>query len=374
MDSFTWGPQFLTGIEEVDAQHHSLVKMINRFGDALATDVVDERFILTILEELSSYAQSHFQTEEQLMPAMRLDPRHIKAHQTEHRNFMTNVSGLMRTSSRDSLENHRSLFEYLVHWLAYHILGIDQNMARQAEVIKRGVDPEEAYRRQEQKISESTGPLLRALSGLFSIISARNKALMELTRTLEDKVQERTRELSKANEALEVISITDHLTDLPNRRFAMRQLHLLWEEAKKNRQQIGCLMIDADGFKKINDTYGHDAGDTVLQHLANELKDSVRSDDIVCRLGGDEFIVLMPHTTLAGALHLGEQIRKRVGRLKVAAGDGYWPGSVSIGVAVTTPRVKSIDELIKEADLAVYRSKQEGKNCVRSVQDHSEDG
>jgi len=133
MDSFTWGPQFLTGIEEVDAQHHSLVKMINRFGDALATDVVDERFILTILEELSSYAQSHFQTEEQLMPAMRLDPRHIKAHQTEHRNFMTNVSGLMRTSSRDSLENHRSLFEYLVHWLAYHILGIDQNMARQAE-------------------------------------------------------------------------------------------------------------------------------------------------------------------------------------------------------------------------------------------------
>ncbi len=126
-------------------------------------------------------------------------------------------------------------------------------------------------------------------------------------------------------------------------------------------------MVDADDFKAINDTYGHDAGDTVLQRLAQELQHAVRSDDVVCRLGGDEFLIICPDTDMAGALYLGEQTRTKVAALKVNAGSGFWHGSVSIGVASSGPAIADIDALIKEADLAVYRAKKDGRNCVRSV-------
>lgn len=125
-------------------------------------------------------------------------------------------------------------------------------------------------------------------------------------------------------------------------------------------------MIDADNFKTINDSYGHDAGDVVLQRLAKELQHVVRTDDIVCRLGGDEFFIVCPNTNLEGALHLGEQARSNVVALKVKAGKGFWYGSVSIGAACINAEMQNIDVLIKEADEAVYEAKNDGRNCVRS--------
>jgi hemerythrin len=117
----------------------------------------------------------------------------------------------------------------------------------------------------------------------------------------------------------------------------------------------------------INDTYGHDAGDVVLKRLAQELTHSVRSDDIVCRLGGDEFIVICPNTDLDGALFLGEQIRGNVASLKVTVCDGYWAGSVSIGVACTSQeKIKDVYSLLKAADEAVYEAKKCGRNCVKA--------
>jgi len=366
MESFKWGASFVTGITSVDDQHQALVAMINRFGEAIAESTLNEEYLFSTIKELATYAEEHFCSEEKLMSSMQLDRRHIKSHIEQHNDFVTNIAHLTDGIDPEKTQNYLSLFEYLVHWLAYHILGIDKNMARQIAAIKAGATSSEAYQNEERNANSSTEPLLVALRGLFALVSKRNKALGELNQTLEQRVAERTKELSRANEALEVISVTDHLTELPNRRFAMAQLTLLRAEAAKSGRSLSCLMIDADGFKSINDTYGHDAGDVVLQRLAQELRESVRSDDLVCRIDGDEFLIICPNTNLEGALLLGEQTRARVAALKVTVGDGYWFGSVSIGVASTNSEIKDIGALMKAADLAVYIAKKDGKNCVRS--------
>lgn len=366
METFKWGSQFITGLSLVDKQHQSLVNMVNGFGKELSENSISEEFLLNSFKELTEYAQVHFATEEKLMVEKQVDFRHISSHKKQHLDFVLDISNLVETIDVENLMDCRSLFQYLVHWLVYHILGSDKNMARQVTAIQGGVTPVKAYQQEEMKANSATEPLLVALNGLFSVVSKRNKALMDLNRTLEERVEERTKELSDANKTLEIISITDHLTELPNRRFAMSQLELLFEESKRHNLPLSCLMIDADNFKTINDSYGHDAGDVVLKRLAKELQHAVRTDDIVCRLGGDEFFVICPNTDLKGVLHLGEHARSKVGDLNVKAGEGFWYGSVSIGAACINTQMQDIDALIKEADEAVYLAKKDGRNCVRS--------
>ena len=124
-------------------------------------------------------------------------------------------------------------------------------------------------------------------------------------------------------------------------------------------------MIDADYFKQVNDSHGHDAGDAVLNELARTLKYSLRTDDMVCRLGGDEFFVLCPNTDEVGGLHIAKQLHQAVSELRVPTGSDFWQGSVSIGFAAKNAAMKGQDELIKAADEGVYAAKNAGKNCVR---------
>jgi hemerythrin len=124
------------------------------------------------------------------------------------------------------------------------------------------------------------------------------------------------------------------------------------------------MMIDADGFKQINDTYGHDAGDEVLRQLSRHLRYAVRTDDVVCRLGGDEFLIICANTSQAGALHVAETMRKAVSELRITSGIGEWKGSVSVGVAARTQKMKSLEDLVKVADDGVYLAKRNGRNCV----------
>jgi len=368
MKTFTWGSQFITGLTEVDQQHEELVNMVNRVGEKLSEHTLTEEFLLTSFRKLTDYAQVHFVTEEKLMTEVQVDVRHIRQHIQQHGDFVNDISSQLALINIDDPEECRPFFEYLVHWLAYHILGTDKNMAKQVQAIRDGETAQRAFEQLEKETSRETEPLLAAIYGLFALVSERNNKLLELNQTLEEKVAARTRELSDANKELEVISITDHLTQLPNRRFAMNQLELLYQESRRLQRPLSCLMVDADNFKAINDTYGHDAGDTVLIQLAKELQHSVRSDDIVCRLGGDEFFIVCPNTDLAGALYLAEHTKSKVGALKVRAGEGYWYGSVSIGAACTNDDICDVDTLMKTADQSVYLAKQAGRNCVKAKQ------
>ena len=368
MESFCWNSNFETGLQDVDDQHRRLVDIINTFGSHLAENDIAEEHVESLLKELIDYAQFHFEDEEELMADSGLDSRHCEFHIVEHNTFLDDVLLFRNHRRKGDAEDARSILEYLIHWLAYHILVMDKNMARQMSLIAGGMTAADAWLAEEREADASTEPLLTALKGLFQQVSQRNRELAVLNQNLERIVEERTLELVKANANLEMLAMTDVLTELPNRRHALRQLQELWKEAQQQNGHLACMLVDADGFKAINDTYGHDAGDAVLWRLARELCHSVRSDDIVCRLGGDEFVIICPFTPLEGALHIAELTRANIAALQVQAGEGVWHGSISVGVAAKTADIASVDELVKAADEGVYMAKRAGRNCVRSSQ------
>jgi len=367
MESFHWDKNFETGIQTVDEQHQHLVKLINQFGNLLAANTLKFGDIEALFKELAEYALYHFKTEEELIAEIGIDQRHIAHHIDEHQGFLNEVTLMHSGISTEHPDAAKHLLSFLTHWLAYHILGSDQDMAKQIQEIKQGSSPEEAFDTMERSRDGATEPLLLALNGLFQQVSARNRELLLLNQSLEEKVEARTKDLSKANFKLEELANTDVLTGLPNRRHALYQLDEIWDTMVKNDMPLSCMMIDADHFKEINDTYGHDAGDTVLHELAKTLKYSVRNDDIVSRLGGDEFLIICPNTDQQGGLNVAETVRKSVSELRVpTSGEGCWVGSVSIGLAARTPEMSSYEDLIKAADNSVYKAKRAGKNCVRS--------
>lgn len=369
METFHWNPCFVTGLHDVDEQHHGLVDVINRFGQLLNQENgASPDDIERVFAELTDYARFHFTEEEAMMASLQLDSQYIAQHKQRHARFLEEVHELHPTARGGNRDTAASLLKFLTHWLAYHILGADQFMARQIALIQSGVSPHDAYATPEPNKDPATDTLLSALNGLFQEVSDRNHELQQLNRTLEARVAERTSELTLANERLQEIANTDVLTGLPNRRYAMRCFSDAWHKSVCDATPISCMMLDADGFKQINDSYGHDAGDVVLRELSRQLVRSVRNDDIVCRLGGDEFLIICAGTGWQDAMKLAEKVRKGVSELRVPAGAGQWVGSVSIGVATRAPDMPGTEELMKVADEGVYAAKRNGRNCVASHQ------
>jgi hemerythrin len=365
MNSFAWSNVFETGIDQVDEQHRALVDLINRLGSLITqADTLAAGELDAVLTDAAAYAQYHFTEEEGLMGETGLDPGYVADHRALHADFLQEVT-LLRDALRGASDGGPDrLLRFLTSWLAFHILGTDQGMARQITAVRAGESPAAALHAEQVVSAGATEPLLVALNSLFRQVSERNRELRELNRTLEQKVAERTTSLFEANQRLEQIAMTDVLTGLPNRRQAMRQFALAWAEATEKGTALACMMIDADGFKKINDQHGHDAGDEVLRVLSRQLGYAVRTDDIVCRLGGDEFLILCPRTSLDGARFAAEAVRREVATLRVPAGDGAWVGSISVGVAARTAEMSCPEDLIRAADEGVYVAKRNGRNCV----------
>ncbi len=367
MQSFQWGKHFLTGLSEVDDQHYELVQIINRLGEHFTDNNIVFDDIEKAYNDLVDYTGYHFTEEEEMMFQSGIDERHITEHKEIHKSFIAEVTHMHAGISVDNVESANDLLEFLVHWLGYHILGTDQNMARQIRSIKAGATASEAFEKDEYEQNSSTEPLLAALNGLFKQVSKRNNELVLLNQSLEDKVAKRTQALVEVNLHFEELALTDVLTGLPNRRHAIQQLTLLWNEAKNKQSPLSCMMIDADHFKEINDTHGHDAGDLVLCELSKTLLYSVRTDDVVSRLGGDEFFIVCPNTDEKGVMIIANNTHKSVSGLRIKTGDGQWCGSISVGVATITGEMDTFEDLIKAADKGVYAAKRDGKNCVRSA-------
>jgi hemerythrin len=369
MKAFRWDTWFLTGLPTVDEQHHYLVDLINQFGDALMRPQgASAQEIETLFEDLKRYTLYHFQEEEALMASSGVYPSHIAHHRHEHAHFLQDIVHMHASMAGDDREAATALLNFLSNWLAFHILGTDQLLAWLIRAAKDGTSAEDAMDAFRKTRDPATATLLQAMSQLVNQVSERSRALFELNRTLEARVAERTQALSELNARLETIAMTDVLTGLPNRRQAMQVLEREWEATTDSGAPLACMMIDADGFKKINDTCGHDAGDEVLRELARCLLHAVRNDDVVCRLGGDEFLIICAHTPLEGALLGAEKIRREVSALRVSAGIGHWTGSISVGVAARRSDMTSFDALLKAADEGVYAAKTNGRNCVASVQ------
>jgi diguanylate cyclase (GGDEF)-like protein/PAS domain S-box-containing protein len=175
--------------------------------------------------------------------------------------------------------------------------------------------------------------------------------------------------LSVANirlrEALRTQSIKDPLTGLYNRRYLTEMLDREIRRAVRAEQPLGVLMIDLDHFKKFNDTYGHDAGDTVLRETALVLSKSIRIEDMVCRYGGEEFVIILPTADLNAARGRAERIRAKMRQLAVLhQGQSLGMITISVGVAALPLHGTDPKQLLEAADAALYRAKREGRDRV----------
>jgi diguanylate cyclase (GGDEF)-like protein/hemerythrin-like metal-binding protein len=364
--AFTWDKHFVTGIAEVDEQHHGLVDLINAFGERVAAGDTSAAETTDTLSRLRQYARYHFREEEQLMMTAGIDPRALAAHQQAHQRFFEEIERIDRRLPSLGDTESGQILDYLVHWLGYHILGVDQSMARQLRAIAAGTSSTAAYEEELAFDAGAVQPLLNAISGLLRIVEEKNRELVASNAALETRVAERTRELRQLNDAMHQLAMHDPLTGLPNRRQATGFLDAHWPQ--RQTEPVSCLMIDADHFKEINDSFGHEQGDRVLKELALEIRQSFRTDDLVCRIGGDEFLVLCPQTPLAKALELAERLRAHINGLKLPAHNGIWQGSLSVGVACATDTMTQTSDLLRMADEGLYAAKTAGRNRACSVQ------
>jgi diguanylate cyclase (GGDEF)-like protein len=169
-------------------------------------------------------------------------------------------------------------------------------------------------------------------------------------------------QLRDSNERLSTMSRTDGLTGLFNRAYWESCLSKEYESAKLLTQPSTLVIFDIDHFKKVNDTYGHGAGDEVIRQTARLLKKTARNSDLCGRYGGEEFTVLLPGTTADQAHYFAERLRKRVEEYGVDTSSGPINFTISLGVCELSPCIASHLEWLESADKALYQSKQSGRN------------
>ena len=272
MDAFVWDQHFVTGLADVDDQHHGLVTLFNNLSQALFThhgcnQPDTESLLDSSFEWLVDYTKHHFADEEGLMHRVGVDARHIQAHETLHREFVSQLGTLWAT--RASMAAPAETFAtFLTAWLSLHILGIDQSLARQIAAMEQGASAQEAYERElAAQDNGSTQVLLKMVAKLYHVLSAQNTALAQANLGLEERVAQRTRELAQANSELQQANVrleafgrTDGLLQIANRGYFDDRLAHATASAFRRQQPLGLLMIDVDEFKRYNDHFGHQAG------------------------------------------------------------------------------------------------------------------
>ncbi|CAN7520425.1 diguanylate cyclase [Acidovorax sp. 22279] len=237
-------------------------------------------------------------------------------------------------------------------WLAARRLSVDlYALADAASAVEAGLPgsdiPTMQSSREVQQLSQSLGRMTHRL------LAARE--------AMEEKVRLRTLELEAANRALDLQARTDALTGLLNRRGFETQMAFAVALARRSSRPLSLITVDVDHFKRVNDTYGHEAGDEVLRRLARTLESRLRGSDVVARLGGEEFVALLPDTDLEGAQSIAQA-------LVTAMAEQQNPvvGTITVSAGVATMR--SADDngaaMLRRGDAALYEAKGQGRNRV----------
>lgn len=169
--------------------------------------------------------------------------------------------------------------------------------------------------------------------------------------------------LGRYQRKLEVMASTDKLTGAANRQVFEEYFHQALDKANLSQTPISVLLVDIDHFKKVNDSYGHSIGDLVLKTVTNLLRSQLKQQDILCRWGGEEFLVLLPEMDLSHAAELAERFRDSISQRELKVNGVHIAITVSIGVA-EYQKLEPAEDLIKRADLALYQAKEAGRNQV----------
>ena len=215
------------------------------------------------------------------------------------------------------------------------------------------------------------GMTARVRAGDFSARSGFGEGREELNQLgvaldeMASELQNRDKQLQDALERLRSQAITDELTGLYNRRHLWNALEAELARARRKRMPMAVMLFDIDHFKLLNDQWGHEAGDMVLQGIAQVVRRVVRGTDIVARHGGEEFVVVMPEASEAVALLRARELRVRIAEMSVNyQGQSLGAVTISIGVAVSSDASQSGELLVREADAAMYEAKTRGRDQV----------
>lgn len=208
----------------------------------------------------------------------------------------------------------------------------------------------------------------RTILGITRNVSERKAAelaLKESNRQLHARIEE----IGRLQVALQELAVRDSLTGLYNRRYLDETLDREVSRARREGNPLSLVMLDIDYFKRVNDTYGHQVGDEVLRTLAATLAADIRAEDVACRYGGEEFLILLPNMPLETAIVRAEAWRAAVDRLAIAHGNFQLKFTISLGVSAYPDHGKTPDELTRYADQALYQAKREGRNRVSILSD-----
>ncbi|UXY13994.1 diguanylate cyclase [Chitiniphilus purpureus] len=269
------------------------------------------------------------------------------------------------------------IFALLGVWLARALAQPLLELAQAADRLQRGEGdvpiPESAAYRE-------AGHLSASLRHLVAGLTAERNKLATLNTTLEEQVRERTAMLDRANthllntledrtqlvQQLETLASTDSLTGLLNRRAFFERAAHEWKQADRHGLPLSVIALDVDHFKKINDRYGHEAGDTALRQLADTCRSELRDVDLIARFGGEEFVVLLPHTTQAAAEQVAERLRNAINATQVEAAGTQFGFTVSMGVAGRA-HAATLERLLALADEMLYTAKRDGRDRVWAI-------
>lgn len=241
-----------------------------------------------------------------------------------------------------------------------------QQLTRIAQAISQGRPASFDVRVRTNELKE----LIQALQQMSSRFLEHQKELEAAARTLEHKVELRTQELAEANKRLTDLARKDTLTGLPNRLASTEFLQHEFQQLARRSASYAIIMLDIDYFKRVNDTYGHATGDKVLQHVAAVLASSIRANDFVGRVGGEEFMAVLPTTELVDAAKVAEKIRAAVEASPV---EGVGRITISVGVAQAHLSDTHADTAVNLADAMLYKAKHQGRNRVVTAVDSTSD-
>ncbi len=197
------------------------------------------------------------------------------------------------------------------------------------------------------------------------LLAARRVVRMQQELALDrEEIRNFAAELAVANRRLHEVARTDVLTGFYNRRYAMERFDLEWSGSIRSHLTLGCMMIDLDHFKQVNDRHGHDVGDQLLMHVARAIKTHLRAGDVICRIGGDEFLVICPDVDLPALQGCAQRLVDAIREIRLETPLGPLKASISVGLAVRQPGMSRPEALLKAADESMYLAKLAGRDGI----------
>lgn len=470
---FPWNQNFETGIAVIDAQHQTLVELLNQLAAHFAYGA-DMQGLNRVFDDLIDYTRYHFKTEEAIWCQYLAADEMLASHEKTHQDFVSEV--LRFKGEQTDLPGDKTVEEivsFLTHWLAFHILESDKHMAKIVSSLQMGVDLSVAKEKARMEMSGAVHVLIETVLAMYDSLSSRTLQLMRemaerqrsedrlsLSRSVIDSTLEaifitdeagriidtnpsfcldvqRSHELivgmnirqvkpglfsreemeeiwaitkecghwagetlghdadgnievawlalsairNKTGEitnyvgilssvsqlmqrqrGLEEAAFHDALTGLPNRRLLQDRIRHAIVRSNRSGLWLALCYLDLDGFKYINDTFGHDAGDEVLRVISARLGHVLRAEDTVARLGGDEFVLLL------GDLDYKEDAGLLLNRLlqdiaqPIHLGQTTVEVTASIGVSFYLQDQSTPEQLLKQADEAMYLAKDNGRS------------